>query len=65
MAERRMTMLTPRHIDAREAARLGVASGWYGTKASGAFVLGPHPTEETCLKDIQKVGPIAQDQVRG
>jgi len=58
----RMTSLVPRHVDAREAARFGVAAGWYGAKMSGTFVIGPHPTEEACLKEIAKVGPIAQDQ---
>jgi len=60
----RLTLLSPRHIDATEATRLGVPAGWYGTKASGTFVIGPHATEEACLKDIQKTGPIAQDQIR-
>jgi hypothetical protein len=63
MTALRMTLLVPRDVDTREAARLGVASGWYGTKASGTFVIGPYPTEETCLKEIKKVGPIAQDKI--
>ena len=57
-----MTKLLPRHVDSAEAVRLGVASGWYGTKVSGTFMTGPHPTEESCLKEIAKIGPIAQDQ---
>jgi hypothetical protein len=59
----KMTMLSPRHVDTSEATRLGVPAGWYGTKASGTFVIGPHATEEACLKDIAKTGPIAQDRI--
>jgi hypothetical protein len=58
-----MTLLEPRHVDAREAARLGTPSGWYGTKASGTFVIGPYPSEQDCLKEIGKHGPISQDQI--
>jgi hypothetical protein len=58
-----MKRLSPRYVDTMEAARLGVPSGWYGTKVSGTFVTGPHPTEEDCLKEIAKIGPIAQDQM--
>jgi hypothetical protein len=58
-----MTKLSQRHVDTTEAKRLGVPSGWYGTKVNGTFVTGPHPTEEACLKEIARIGPIAQDQV--
>jgi hypothetical protein len=54
--------LLPHHISTTEAARLGVASGWYGTKVSGTFVTGPFPTEEICLKEIGVIGSIPQDQ---
>ena len=42
----------PRFIDAVEAARLGVESGWYGSKASGTFVTGPHQTEKDCERTL-------------
>ena len=42
----------PRFIDAAEAARLRVESGWYGSKASGTFVTGPHQTEEDCARTL-------------
>ena len=57
-----MTRLLSRHVDTTEAMRLGVTSGWYATKVSGTFVTGPHPTEETCLKEIARVGLVDQDQ---
>jgi len=57
-----MLKLMPRHVDTKEATYLGVESGWYGTKASGTFVTGPHPTEETCQRKINEIGPINQDQ---
>ena len=57
-----MMKLMPHHVDKTEATRLGVTSGWYGTKMSGTFVTGPFPTEEGCLESIAKVGPISQDQ---
>ena len=63
MTELRMTMLAPRHVEAREAAWLRVPAGWYGTKASGTFVIGPYPTQEACLKEIGKFGPLAQDKL--
>ena len=63
MIELRMTKLVPRHVDAAEAARLGIPSGWYGAKISGTFVIGPHLTEQACLIEIGKTGPIAQDQM--
>jgi hypothetical protein len=57
-----MMKLMPHHVNAAEATRLGVISGWYGTKVSGTFVTGPFPTEEGCLESITAVGPISQDQ---
>lgn len=59
----KLTKLVPRQVDTAEAARLGIPAGWYGTKISGTFVIGPHPTEQDCLTEIGKVGPIAQDQM--
>ena len=53
-----MTNLSPRHVAAEEAARLGVASGWYSTKVSGTFVTGPHSTEEDCLRKIAELNPF-------
>ena len=52
-----MTNLSTRHVDATEAARLGVESGWYGTKVSGTFVTGPHTTQEDCLSKIRELNP--------
>ncbi|TMJ02701.1 MAG: hypothetical protein E6G97_11680 [Alphaproteobacteria bacterium] len=57
-----MMKLLPHHVSMTEAKRLGVTSGWYGTKVSGTFVTGPFPTEEGCLKNIAQVGAISQDQ---
>ena len=53
-----MTKLSSRHVDASEAARLGVKSGWYGTKASGTLVSGPHATDEDCVRHIETLGPV-------
>jgi hypothetical protein len=53
-----MTPLSTRHVDATEAARLGVESGWYGTKPSGTFVTGPHTTDEECLRQIKTLPPV-------
>jgi len=53
-----MTPLSTRFVDATEAARLRVESGWYGTKASGTFVTGPHTTDEDCLRQIKTLGPV-------
>jgi hypothetical protein len=47
-----MQVLAPRFIDAAEATRLGVQSGWYGSKASGTFVTGPHETEKDCERTL-------------
>src|SRR5437868_124851 len=47
-----MQALAPRFIDAAEATRLGVRSGWYGSKASGTFVTGPHETEKDCERTL-------------
>lgn len=52
-----MTPLSPRHVQAAEAARLGVQSGWYSTKVSGTFVSGPHDTEADCLWRIAEINP--------
>jgi hypothetical protein len=57
-----MTMLLSRHVEAEEATRLGVASGWYGTKVSGTFVTGPHATDADCLRKITEIGPVPQDR---
>jgi hypothetical protein len=57
-----MMKLSLRHVEKAEAARLGVESGWYGTKVSGTFVIGPFPTEESCLTKIAEIGPVQQDQ---
>jgi hypothetical protein len=55
-----MHSFSPRHVEAEESARLGVQSGWYGTKVSGTFVTGPHATEEDCkLKIAELVGSTA------
>ena len=53
-----MTNLCSRHVDATEATRLGVKPGWYGTKASGTFVTGPHATDEDCLRQIETLDPV-------
>jgi hypothetical protein len=47
-----MQALAPRFIDAAEAHRLRVESGWYGSKPSGTFVTGPHQTEEDCARTL-------------
>lgn len=57
-----MTNLLPRHVENTEATRLGVEPGWYATKVSGTFVVGPYPSEESCLEKISEIGPVAQDQ---
>ena len=59
MKENPMTPLSSRHVLAEEAARLGVKSGWYGTKVSGTFVTGPHASDEECLRQIKTLGPVA------
>jgi hypothetical protein len=59
-----MMKLQSRHVDTAEAAYLGVTSGWYGTKISGTFVTGPHPSEEGCLRKIAEIGAISQDQLK-
>jgi len=56
-----MIKLLPRHVSSTEATRLGIDSGWYGTKVSGTFVTGPHPTEEGLMKKIGEIGAIDQD----
>jgi len=53
-----MTHLSSRYVDATEAARLGVESGWYGTKVSGTLVTGPHATDDDCLRQIKTLGPV-------
>jgi hypothetical protein len=53
-----MTNHSSRHVDAAEAARLGVESGWYITKPSGTFVTGPHATDEECLRQIKTLAPV-------
>jgi hypothetical protein len=51
--------LLHRHVKAEEATRLGVESGWYGTKVSGTFVTGPHATEAECIRKIGELtGPV-------
>ena len=52
-----MLNLSPRHVLAAEALRLGVESGWYSTKVSGTFVSGPHPTEAACRLRINEINP--------
>ena len=47
-----MQILSPRFVDTAEATRLGVQSGWYGTKVSGTFVTGPHQTEKDCERTL-------------
>jgi hypothetical protein len=54
-----MTPLSSRHVEAAEASRLGIKSGWYGTKVSGTFVTGPHATDNECLAKIKELGPVA------
>jgi hypothetical protein len=58
-----MTYLSSRHVDAAEAAHLGVKSGWYGTKASGTFVTGPHATDEDCLRQIKTLGAVPDARI--
>jgi hypothetical protein len=53
-----MTPLSTRYVDATEATSLRVTPGWYGTKASGTFVTGPHATDEDCLRQIKTLGPV-------
>ena len=58
-----MTNLSTRHVEAVEANRLGVKSGWYGTKVSGTFVTGPHATDEECLRKIKELGPVPDARI--
>jgi hypothetical protein len=56
-----MQNLSPRHVETRESTRLGVQSGWYGTKVSGTFVTGPHATEADCRRKIAELdAPTAE-----
>jgi hypothetical protein len=50
-----MQNLSPRHVEKKESARLGVQAGWYGTKVSGTFVTGPHATEADCRRKIAEL----------
>jgi hypothetical protein len=59
-----MTNHSSRHVDATEAARLGVEPGWYGTKASGTFVSGPHATDEDCLRHLKTLPPVPDVRIR-
>jgi hypothetical protein len=52
-----MQNLSPRHVKAEEALRLGVESGWYVTKVSGTFVSGPHNTAADCIRKIAEIEP--------
>ncbi len=52
-----MQILSARHVETEESLRLGVVSGWYGTKVSGTFVTGPHATQEACLLKIAELNP--------
>jgi hypothetical protein len=58
-----MTHLSSRHVEAAESARLGIKSGWYGTKVSGTFVTGPHATDEDCLREIKALGPVPDRKI--
>jgi hypothetical protein len=49
--------LSPRHVKADGALRLGVESGWYAIKVSGTFVSGPHHTERDCRRKIDEIQP--------
>jgi hypothetical protein len=50
-----MQDLTPRHIKADEAKRLGIEHGWYGVKVSGTIVTGPSSTHAQCLENIGRL----------
>jgi hypothetical protein len=50
-----MSNFLSRHVDLEESLRLGVGSGWYGTKVSGTFVTGPHATDAECLKKLDEL----------
>ena len=52
-----MQILSARHVTTEESLRLGVVSGWYGTKVSATFVTGPHATQEDCLSKIAELTP--------
>jgi hypothetical protein len=57
-----MTTLSLREVKTEESGRLGIKSGWYGTKVSGTFVTGPHATSEACARKIAEIGPLLQDR---
>jgi hypothetical protein len=57
-----MQNLSPRHVEKDESTRLGVESGWYGTKVSGTFVTGPHATENDCLRKIADLNAASAQQ---
>ena len=59
-----MMNLLPHHVSPAEALRLGVEAGWYGTKVSGTFVIGPFATEAECTQKIAQTGPLSQDSRR-
>ena len=50
-----MQNLSPRHVKAEEALRLGVESGWYVIKVSGTFASGPHNTAADCIRKIAEI----------
>jgi hypothetical protein len=59
-----MQNLSPRHVKKDESTRLGVESGWYGTKVSGTFVTGPHATENDCLRKIADLNATAAQSLK-
>jgi hypothetical protein len=59
-----MQELLYRHIQTDESDRLGVKSGWYGTKVSGTFVTGPHDSEAECVRKIAELtGPVTKGKL--
>jgi len=52
-----MQNLLHRHVGTVESTRLGIESGWYGTKVSGTFVTGPHASEAECIRKVAELNP--------
>jgi hypothetical protein len=50
-----MHNLVPRLVGPPEAGRLGVQSGWYGTKTNGTFMTGPLASLAACIEAIDLI----------
>lgn len=49
-----MKNLDPRHVNENKSDNRGIKEGWYAMRRNGTLKLGPFPSRDECLTEIER-----------